>query len=121
VGTTVVAKATGYLTGAIKPGGTYYVYASATDDGNPASGVATETADMSLITPGGSSASLRPGAYSVGGVAYTHRSSLLTAETSLAAGPRTYSITSRDAAGNTRTQSGYSVLVDITEIGRAHV
>jgi hypothetical protein len=113
VGATVIAKATGYLPGAVKPGGTYYVYATVTDDGSPPSGVAAENADVHLITPGGSAVPLAAGSYSVAGVSYTYRSDALTAGAVLP-GPRAYSITSTDVAGNTRTQTGYSVSVDET-------
>ncbi|MDQ4096691.1 MAG: hypothetical protein M3144_02320 [Actinomycetota bacterium] len=114
VESTAIAKATGYLMGSIRQGGTYYVYARVSDSGNPPSGVAVETAEVTAITPSGTGVNLVSGSYSAGGATYTHRSALLTAATPLAAGNRTYSTTSRDAAGNLRTQMGHSVTVDNT-------
>ena len=123
VGTTVVAKATGYLAGSIKQGGTYYVYANVTDSGNPPSGVAAdgEAANVSAITAGGSAAVLAAGSYSAGGVAYNHRSAALVADATLAAGNVGYSITSRDVAGNSRTQTGYNATVDNTAPAASNV
>src|SRR5262249_19532928 len=60
--------------GYIKQGGTYYVYAAATDTGNPASGLLTVKADASAITTGLIAAPLVAGSYSVGGTSYTYRS-----------------------------------------------
>lgn len=116
VNSTTIAKAIGYLAGSIKQGGLYYVYANVTDTGNPASGVAVtgETADVTTITPAGSAVILVAGSYSIGGVAYTHRSASLVAGAPLSAGSKAYSITSLDVAGNTRIQTGYSVMVDNT-------
>ena len=111
VASTVIAKTPGYLSGSIKQGGSYYVYANVTETG---SGVATETADASAITTGASAASLTASSYSAGGTAYGYRSASLTAKTPLAAGTQTYSITSTDVAGNTRTQTGFTVTVDNT-------
>ena len=116
VGATVIAKSVGYLAGSVKEGGTYYVYADVTDSGNPPSGVAAdgESADVSVLTPGGSSTPMVAGSYSVGGLTYNHRSAALVATTPLAAGVKSYSVTSVDVAGNARTQTGYSVTVDNT-------
>ena len=109
----VIAKPVGYLTGSIHEAGTYYVYAAVTDSGNPPSGVAEERADVTTITIGGSAVTLVAGSYAVGGAAYTHRSALLTASSTLTTGPHTFTVRSTDTAGNTRTQTG-SVLVDNT-------
>ena len=116
VSSTTIAKTIGYLAGSIKQGGTYYVYANVTDTGNPPSGIAVagETADVSIVTPAGSVVPLVAGSYSVGGVAYNHRSAALVATTPLSAGSKQYSVTSLDMAGNSRTQTGYTVTVDNT-------
>lgn len=116
VGSTTIAKKFGYLAGSIKEGGTYYVYADVTDTGNPASGVAVsgETADVTSITAAGAAITLVAGSYSVGGLAYTHRSGELVAANPLTAGRKEYSVSSLDVAGNGRTQSGYVVTVDNT-------
>lgn len=122
VGSTTIAKVSGYLAGSIKQAGSYYVYANVTDRGSPASGVALtgESADVSAITPAGTAIPLVAGAYSVGGVAYNYRSAALVAGT-LAAGSYQYSISSTDAAGNTRSQSGYTVTVDNTAPSASNV
>jgi hypothetical protein len=109
----VIAKATGYLAGAIKQGGTYYVYANVTDTGNPPSGIATEKADASSTTSGASNTTLTAGSWSVNGVTYNYRSALLTAGNPLSAGTKNFSITSTDVAGYSRNQ-GYTVTVDNT-------
>lgn len=113
-GGTTVAKATGYLGGKVKQGGTYYVYANVTDTGNPASGVSAVTSDVSQITSGATSVTLVAGSYTVTGVSYGYRSASLTANASLSAGAKTYSITSTDAATNSRTETTFSVTVDNT-------
>jgi hypothetical protein len=110
----VIAKATGYLAGAIKQGGTYYVYANVTDSGSPPSGIATETADASSTTSGASNTTLTAGSWSVNGVTYNYRSALLTAANPLSAGSKSFSVTSTDVAGNNRVQTGYTVTVDNT-------
>ena len=117
---TVVAKTTGYLGGAVKQGGTYYVYANITDAGNPPSGMsggsASVTADVQTVTTGQSSVTLTSasGPWSVQGLSYNYRSAQLTATNPLAAGSKAYSITPRDADGNSGTASGYSVTADNT-------
>lgn len=100
--------------GYIKQGGTYYVYAAVTDTGNPASGVSTVTANESTVTTGQTAVALAAGSFSVGGTSYTQRTAAQTANAVLAAGSKTYSLTMADAAGNSGTQSGYSVTVDNT-------
>lgn len=110
----VIAKTTGYLAGFIRQGGTYYVYANVADSGNPPSGVATVTADVSAITSGQTAAPLASGAYSVQGVSYNYRSAGLTADNPLAVGAKSYSLTLTDVDGNNATQSGFSVMVDNT-------
>ena len=109
-----IGKSTGGATGYLKKGGAYYVYANVADSGNPASGISTVTADVSAITPGSTAVALSAGSFTAGGVAYNRRSAALTAEIGLAAGSYGYSLTMTDAAGNSKTQSGYSVAVDNT-------
>lgn len=97
----------GYLTGAVKPSGTYRVYAQVTDTGNPASGTASVVASAAIGSIG-----LSPASATVGGVSYNHES------VSLAAGPTPggvpYDLISDDNAGNSRTQTGYSFTVEGT-------
>jgi len=110
----VIAKSQGGAPGFVKQGGTYMVYASVTDSGAPASGVSSVTANASTITPGQTAAALSAGSFTIGGASYNYRSATLTANAALSAGTYSYSLTSKDAATNTRTQSGYTVVVDNT-------
>jgi len=117
VSATVIAKAAGtglYFASYIKQGGTYYVYANATDGGAVPSGIATIKADVSAITTGSTAVSLVAGSYTVEGVTYGWRTASLTANASLTAGSKSYSLTSTDNNGNAATQSGYTVTVDNT-------
>lgn len=116
VSASVIAKASGtgqYFASFIKPGGTYYVYANATDGGAVPSGIATIRANVSAIAAGQTAVSLAAGSYSVEGVTYGFRSAALTAG-ALANGSYGYSLTSTDNAGNSGTQSGFTVTVDNT-------
>jgi len=74
-----IGKTAGGATGAIKSLATYYVYANVTDAGNPASGTATVTADVSAITAGQTAAAMTSGSYTANGVSYNYRSASLTA------------------------------------------
>lgn len=110
----VIGKSQGGVPGYIRQGGTYMVYANISDSGGPASGISSVTANASTITTGQSAAPLSSGAFAIGGVAYNHRSGTLTANGTLAAGSYSYSLASKDLAGNSRTQGGYTVVVDNT-------
>jgi hypothetical protein len=110
----VIARSNGYLAGLLRQGRTYYVYANVTDTGNPASGVTSVTANVSNITTGQTAVPLVSGSYSVNGVSYNYRSAVLTANAGLTAGAKTYTLTLTDAAGNSQTQSGFSVTIDNT-------
>jgi hypothetical protein len=110
----VIAKTAGGVVGQLKKGGAYYVYASAGDTGSPASGVSTVTANVSSITSGSTAVALSAGSFTAGGVSYGYRSAAQTAGTGLAAGSYSYSLTMTDTAGNSKTQSGFSVTVDNT-------
>ena len=49
----MIGKTVGGVTGFIRQGGTYYVYATvATDTGNPASGIASVKANVEGVTTG---------------------------------------------------------------------
>jgi hypothetical protein len=108
-----VGRTTAYDTGSIMQGGSYYIYAEVTDTGNPASGVASVTANVSSLTTGATAIALTSGSYSAGGISYDYRSVAKTATTPLAAGSHSFTVISTDAAANTTTQS-YSVTVDNT-------
>jgi hypothetical protein len=109
-----IGKTAGGTVGSIKKGGTYYVYANVSDTGNPASGVSKATANVNSITSGSTAVALSSGSFSAGGVTYNYRSAALTAGSTLAAGSYSYSLTLTDVAGNSATQSGFSVSVDNT-------
>ncbi len=113
VSTAVIAKSAGGATGAIKQGGTYYVYADVTGSGTPPAGLASLTADVSALTSGQTAATLSPGSYTIGGHTYDYRSAQLTAKRSLSAGTDTFSIKVTDSAA-TATTTSYSVTVDNT-------
>lgn len=110
----VIGKSQGGVPGYIRQGGTYMVYANVSDSGGPPSGIASVAANASAITTAQSAAALSSGSFAIGGVAYSHRSGTLTANGTLAAGSYSYSLASKDLAGNSRTQSGYTVIVDNT-------
>lgn len=110
-----IGKAEGGVAGFVRPGGTYNVYAQATDTGNPASGVSSVTANVSAITSGQTAASLSSGSFSFAGVSYNRRTATaLTVSSGLANGTYEYTLKLTDAAGNTTTESGYTVTVDGT-------
>jgi hypothetical protein len=114
VSAAVINKSGGATPGYLKQGGQYYVYASVTDPGIYASGVASVTADVSAVTTGTTAASMTAGSYTVAGVSYNYRSSLLTANAVLTAGSKAFTITAKDVANNSTTQGGFSVTVDNT-------
>ena len=118
----VVAKTSPaqYLAGAIKPSGTFYVYANVTDTGTGASGVATVTANVSSIKSGATAVALVAGSYTAGGVSYNYRSASQTA-TVAAAQTYSYSITAVDNAGNTATNNSFTVVVDATAPAAADI
>jgi len=114
IGAAAIGKAGGGVTGFIKQGGTYYVYANvAADTGNPASGLATVKADVESVTAGQTSVPLVFGTYTAGGVSYTYRSAALTAAAVLGEGTKGFTVTATDKAGNSRTLPG-NVTVDDT-------
>jgi len=121
VSATVVAKTGQWFAGFTRQGGTYYVYANATDGGLVPSGIATIQADVSVLTAGASAVALVAGSYSVEGVSYGFRSAALTERNPLAAGAKTYTLTSTDNVGNVRVQTGFSTTVDNTVPGAADI
>lgn len=109
----LIAKTTGYSTGYIKQGGTYYVYANVSDAGSPATGTSTVTANLSTFDSGQTSVPLTAGSYSAGGVSFNYRSAALTANTPQAQGSYTFALTLTDVATNQRNQS-FGVELDNT-------
>lgn len=113
VSATAIGKTAGGITGYIKSGGTYYVYAQVADGGNPASGISSVTANTSSFDATVTAASLTAGSYTANGVSYNYRSGSLTANLGLAHGTTyTYSITSTDNGTRSQTQSGYTMTAD---------
>jgi hypothetical protein len=110
VSASVIAKTAGGTPGFIKQGGTYFIYANVTD----ASGVSSVTADVSTVTTGATTVTLTAGSFSVGGVSYGYRSGSQTADASLSAGSKAYTISATDTPGNGGTVSGFNVTVDNT-------
>jgi len=104
----------GSSTGYIRQGGTYRVYATVADTGNPASGTSTVTADVSAFTTGTTAATLSTGSFTVSGVTYNHRSAVLTASNPVSAGSKSFTFALTDVAANTQTVSGAGVIVDNT-------
>ena len=111
----VIMRNGGNVPGYIRQGAQYYVYAAVTDSGNPPSGIASVTADVSSVTTGQTAAPLTVGSWTVGGVAYNYRSALLTASNPLTPGAKVYSLTMTDVRSNSATQSGFVVTVDNTQ------
>jgi hypothetical protein len=97
----------------IKAGGTYFIYANATDAG---SGVDTVTANASTITTGQTAVALTACSSSctVAGTTYAYKSASLTANAGLAGGSVTYTITAVDAAGNATSATSFTATVDNT-------
>lgn len=101
VSASAIQKSEAGYTGRIHQGGTFYVYANASDSGNPASGVASVSADVSTVaTVSSASMSSTGGPWTVGGVSYAYRSSQLTAKATLAAGTYSWTVAATDSAGN---------------------
>ena len=105
----VFAKSQGGVTGYVRAGGQYYVYSETNDSGNPPAGVSSVESLSSLGT-----VPLASGSFTAGGLSYNRRSASLTVPAGTGAGPIAFSIKSTDSDGNTRTEGGYSVLVDNT-------
>ena len=113
VSTAAIAKSAGGVSGSIKQGGTYYVYANVTGAGTPPAGLSTLTADVSAITTGQTAAALSSGSWTVNGQTYDYRSAQLTAKSTLSAGTDSFTVKMTDTAG-TATTTSYSVTVDNT-------
>ena len=121
VNAAVIAKSAGGVGGYVRQGGQYYVYANVTDQGSPASGVATVRANVATVTTGSTSVVMNAGTYTVSGASYNYRSAVRTASNPLAPGSKSFSITATDTAGNPATQGGFSVIVDNTAPSASNV
>jgi hypothetical protein len=109
-----IGKTQGGKTGFIKQGGTYYVFASVSDPGNPSSGISSVTANVATVTAGQTSVAMTAGSFTAGGVSYNYRSASLTANAGLSAGAKTFSVAANDNAANGPTTVNGSVTVDNT-------
>lgn len=106
--------ACGSSAGFLRQGRNYQVFASVTDSGNPASGTSSVTSSTTSLTTGATATNLVAGSYTVSGTAYNFRSATITADATISAGSKSWSVTTRDTASNSRTQSGTAVTVDNT-------
>ena len=106
----VVQKSTGGAGAYIKQGASYYVYANVTD----ATGVASVSADTGSFDTGETAAPLSAGSWTVDGMTYSHRSALLTANATIAAGSYGFAITAADTLAQAATRSTDAVQVDNT-------
>jgi hypothetical protein len=106
-----VGKVEGGVTGFVRNGGKYFVYANvAADTGNPASGNSTVTANVAELG-GATSVPLTAGTYTANGASYNYRSAELT--NTLSTGTVKFKVTANDVAGNARIKEG-SVTADTT-------
>jgi hypothetical protein len=113
IGAAVIQKTLGGVPGYLRQGRTYRVFANVTD---AVSTVATVTADVSTVTTGSTAVTLTTtgGPWTVGGVSYGYRSASVTANGTLAAGAKAFTVTATDSAGNSATTGGFSVTIDNT-------
>jgi predicted ribosomally synthesized peptide with SipW-like signal peptide len=121
VSRSTAAQAGGGVAQHIHPGASYHLYGELSDSGNPASGVASVTANLSALSSGQTAAAMPSGAFSFGGIGYSHRSAALTANATLAACSYTPTITSTDGAGNARTEDASKVMVDRDLLSAYHI
>ena len=101
--TAAIAKSEGGISGTIKKGGTYYVYANVSGSGTPPAGLGSLSADVSAITTRQSAAALSAGSYTVDGQDYNYRTAQLTAKSTLAAGMSSFAVKLTDSAGTATT------------------
>lgn len=102
----------GGAAGTVAAGGAYYVYADVLEDGgNPPSGTAAVTADVSELTAGSTAVALLAGSYTTGGETYNRRSAELTADAPLAEGEKGFTVTAVDNASNDETEPGTVTVV----------
>ena len=113
VASAAVGLAEGASSGWIRSSGSYRVFASASDAGTGASGLASVRADVSAIVGVATTLTLASGGpWWVGGESFGWRSAAFTATTGLADGTeRTFTVTATDVAGNVGSRGG-KVIVD---------
>jgi hypothetical protein len=108
----IVLRQGATVPGPVAPGASYLVYADVIDSGNPASGTAAVTADVSALTAGATAVALSSGSWSVGGQPYNFRAGPFTAGATLVDGVAPFSVRTTDNAGNSATSAGFSATVD---------
>ncbi|HEY7198104.1 MAG TPA: LamG domain-containing protein [Gaiellaceae bacterium] len=111
----VIARPGGANPGKIRQGGQYYVYANATDAGNPASGISSVTANLTSFDTGTGSVALTAtgGPWTIGATSYTYRSAVLTANTPLTTGNSyAYTVTANDNASHSSGATSFSVTIE---------
>jgi hypothetical protein len=107
-----VASATGAL-GRVSQGDTVYLYLNVNDSGNPASGVASVTASVSVPGSGTIALAMTAGIYTHRGVTYNYRSAAETLPTPFAEQTLPVTVTATDNASNSTT-ANLPVVVDNT-------
>ncbi len=118
--TTVIAATTGTSPqGFVKQGGTYRVYANASDlpgGAGASSGVnaSTLTANVSAVSAGQTAVALTACGACGPGSAYAYQSAQLTADAVLSEGNKLYSVSGADNLGTSGSSSGANVQVDNT-------
>jgi chitinase len=105
-------KLTGPL-GYIKQGDTVYLFLNVNDTGNPASGVASVTASVTVPGFGTVNMPMTAGSYTVRGQTYNYRSAAQATPPTFAEQTLNVDIVATDNAGNTTTPS-FPVVVDNT-------
>jgi hypothetical protein len=93
----------------VQQGGTYRVYANASD---AQSGVSTVTANVSTITTGATNVPLSTGSWTIRGVTYGYRSAIQTANSPLSEDAKSLTVTATDVAGNATSPSGSATVDD---------
>jgi Bacterial Ig-like domain/Bacterial Ig domain len=113
VSATAIADQNATTTGSIHQGASYYLYANVSESG---SGINTVTGSVTNITTGASSVAMTTagGPWTFGAQSYNYRSALQTANSSLAAGSKTFTVTATDNVANSSGGVPGSVTVDNT-------
>ena len=111
VPSSTIAPGGGTNGGFIGQGNPFFVYANATD----ASGISAVSANADNVATGQTDVAMSSagGPWTISGTSYAYRSSSITADASIGAGSKSYSITATDTFANSATQS-FSVTVDNT-------
>src|SRR3954465_9397829 len=104
----VIAKDGATTPGFIKENQGYRIYADASDN----TGIASVTANVANVTGGSTSVALTSGSFSIGGHTYNYRSDVLTSDTPLTEGSKSFSVTATDVAGNSSSPRSGSVTID---------